>query len=135
MNTEIINAATVIATGYVSRNPIESDEIPDLIARIAGALATVGQIPDDPVRILQPLRDPAVPIEDSVTDAYLVCLEDGRKCKFLKRHLRTRYNLSPEQYRERWGLPGEYPMTAPAHSRRRREIAETLRGGFRRKAA
>lgn len=134
MNTELINAATVIATGYLSRNLIEPDEIPDLIERIARALATVGQMPADPVRVVQPLRDPAVPVEDSVTDEYVICLEDGRRMKTLKRYLRRCYGLSPEQYRERWGLPEDYPMVAPSHSRRRREIAQTLQGGFRKAA-
>lgn len=134
MNTELINAATVIATGYLSRNLTDPEEIPDLIRRIAHALATVGQMPADPVRVVQPLRDPAVPVEQSVTDDYLICLEDGRRLKALKRYLRRCYGLSPEQYRERWGLPADYPMAAPAHSRRRREIAQTLQRGFRKAA-
>jgi len=134
MNTELINAATVIATGYVSRNLIDPDEIPDLIERIARALATVGQIPADAVRVVQPLRDPAVPIEESVTDDYLICLEDGRRLKALKRYLQRCYGLSPEQYRKRWGLPADYPMAAPAYSRRRREIAELVRDGYRKAA-
>ncbi|MDX9861230.1 MAG: MucR family transcriptional regulator [Rhodospirillales bacterium] len=135
MNTELINAATTIATGYLARNVVSPGEIADLIHHIAEALATVGEMPTDPVRILPPVCEPAVPIEESITDQFLICLEDGRRCKFLKRHLRTKYNLSPEQYRERWGLPDGYPMTAPAHSRRRREIANAVQGTFRRKAA
>jgi len=135
MNSELINAATVVTAGYLSRNPTTPEEIPDLIERIARALATVGQMPADPVRVVQPLRDPAVPVEESITDDYLICLEDGRRLKALKRYLRRCYGLSPDQYRERWGLPANYPMAAPAHSRQRREIARTLQGGFRRKAA
>lgn len=135
MNTDLINAATAIATGYVSRNLTDPDEIPELIERIAQALATVGRMPDDAIHVVRPLRDPAVPVAESVHDDYLVCLEDGRRLKALKRHLRNSFGLSPEQYRERWNLPADYPMTAPAHSRRRREIARMVHDGYRRKAA
>jgi predicted transcriptional regulator len=76
-----------------------------------------------------------VPIAESIQDGYIVCLEDGRELKALKRYLRSHYGLSPDQYRKRWNLPDDYPMTAPAHSRRRREIARMVQGGYRRKAA
>lgn len=135
MNTDLINAATAIATGYVSRNLTDPDEIPELIERIARALATVGTMPDDAVHVAAPLRDPAVPVAESVHDDHIVCLEDGCKLKSLKRHLKTYFGLSPEQYRKRWNLPATYPMVAPAHSRRRREIAQTVQGSYRRKAA
>lgn len=135
MNTDLMNAATTIAAGYLSRNLTDPEDIPDVIERIARALATVGKMPDDAVHVAAPLRDPAVPVAESVHDDYLVCLEDGCKLKSLRRHLKTYFHLSPEQYRARWNLPSTYPMVAPAHSRRRREIALAVQGGYRRKAA
>lgn len=135
MNTAMIDAATKIAAGYLSRNLVDPAEIPELIERIAGALASVGTMPDDAVHVARPLRDPAVPVAESVQEDYIVCLEDGCKLKSLKRHLRTHFHLSPEQYRERWDLPATYPMTAPAHSRRRRDIAKMVQGGYRRTAS
>jgi len=134
MNTDLLNAATVIANGYLSRNLADPADVPGIIESIARALATVGQMPDDPVHVVAPLRDPAVPIEESVHDDHLVCLEDGARVKMLKRYIRIRFGLSPEQYRKRWNLPADYPMAAPAYIRRRREIARITRGGFRKAA-
>lgn len=134
MNTDLINAATTIAAGYLSRNLTNPEDVPELIERIAGALASVGMMPDDVVHVVAPLRDPAVPVAESIQDNYIVCLEDGRKFKSLKRHLKARFGLSPDQYRKRWNLAADYPMTAPAHSRRRSEIARMVQGGYRKAA-
>jgi len=125
MNTDLITAATTIVTGYVTRNLLDPDDVPVMVRKVADALATVGKIADDPVYVAMPQRAPAVPVEDSLADTYVVCLECGRTLTNLRRHLRAAHGLTPEQYRERWNLPGNYPIVAPAYSRRRREIART----------
>ena len=109
-----------IVSAYVSNNTVPSAEIPNLIGQIHSALLRVsgGQAPTP----AEPLK-PAVPLKRSITSDYLVCLEDGKKFKSLKRHLRTQYGMTPEQYREKWGLPDDYPMVAPAYSALRAKIA------------
>jgi predicted transcriptional regulator len=112
-----------IVSAYVSNNTVPSAEIPNLIGQIHSALLRVsgGQAPTP----AEPLK-PAVPLKRSITSDYLVCLEDGKKFKSLKRHLRTQYGMTPEQYREKWGLPPDYPMVAPNYAAARSQLAKQM---------
>jgi len=121
-----------IASAYVSNNDLPAAELPGLIASIFGALTGAAA----PQKAAEP-QQPAVPIKKSITADHLICLEDGLKFKSLKRHLRTKYDLSPEAYRAKWGLPKNYPMVAPAYSEARSSLAKEMGLGQagRRKAA
>ncbi len=112
-----------IVSAYVSNNSVASGEIPSLINQIHAALVRVsgGQSEAQP----EPLR-PAVSIKKSITPDHLVCLEDGKKFKSLKRHLRTQYNMTPEQYRDKWGLTPDYPMVAPNYAEARSQLAKQM---------
>lgn len=110
-----------IAASYASAHNLSRPDLARLIGLIGQSLIRCGHA-DSAAAPAQP-ANPAVPIAQSIHDDYLVCLEDGRKLKLLRRHLRTTYGLSPEQYRERWGLPSTYPMVAPSYARRRRQVA------------
>jgi len=119
-----------IVSAYVGNNTVASAEIPNLINQIYSALVRVSN-----GQVMAPATSPkpAVPIKRSVTTEYLVCLEDGKKFKSLKRHLRTRYGLSPEQYREKWGLPPGYPMVAPNYAATRSQLAKRMGLGRQRR--
>jgi predicted transcriptional regulator len=119
-----------IVSAYVSNNTVPSAEIPNLIGQIHSALLRVsgGQAPTP----AEPLK-PAVPLKRSITSDYLVCLEDGKKFKSLKRHLRTRYGMTPEQYREKWALPPDYPMVAPNYAAARSQLAKQMGLGQQRR--
>ena len=112
-----------IVSAYVSNNTVAASEIPDLIQQVHRALLRVAggaaEIPAEPAR-------PAVSVKRSVMPEYLVCLEDGRKFKSLKRHLRTQYNMTPDQYREKWHLPPDYPMVAPNYAAQRSRLAKAM---------
>lgn len=134
LESELLELSTEIISAYVSHNVIPAAELPELIANVYGAMSATQT---DPVEAKEPLK-PAVSVRRSITDDYLICLEDGKKFKSLKRHLRTHYGLSPEEYRDKWGLPADYPMVAPNYAAARSELAKKMglgqRGG-RRKAA
>jgi predicted transcriptional regulator len=119
-----IELAAEIVSAFVSNNSVP---VGDLAALIQSVHASLGKLsnPGTPEPVEQP-KQPAVPIRKSVGDNFIVCLEDGKKFKSLKRHLRTAYNLSPDQYREKWGLPADYPMVAPAYSLARSNLAKQL---------
>ena len=119
-----------IVSAYVSNNTVPSAEIPSLIGQIHSALLRVsgGQAPTP----AEPLK-PAVPLKRSITSDYLVCLEDGKKFKSLKRHLRTQYGMTPEQYREKWALPPDYPMVAPNYAAARSQLAKQMGLGQQRR--
>jgi predicted transcriptional regulator len=119
-----------IVSAHVSNNSVAASDMPGLIEQVYGALKGLGT-PVEPV-IARP--EPAVPIRKSVTPDYIVCLEDGKKLKMLKRHLATAYNMTPEQYRERWGLPADYPMVAPRYAQQRSSLAKAIGLGTRRVA-
>ena len=128
-DNELIELSADIVAAYVSHNALSPTDLPRLIAEVHAALTglqTVGA--PEPVEELKP----AVPVRKSVTPDYIVCLEDGKKFKSLKRHLRTHYNLSPEEYREKWGLAADYPMVAPNYSATRSRLAKD--NGLGRKA-
>ena len=121
-----IDLTADIVSAYVSNNPVPPAELAQLIGRVHATLqqiASPGQA--QAVATPAPLQ-PAVPIKKSITNEYIVCLEDGRTFKSLKRHLRAKYNLSPEQYRARWGLPNDYPMVAPAYAKARSDLAKAI---------
>jgi len=119
-----------IVSAYVSNNTVPSAEIPNLIGQIHSALLRVsgGQAPTP----AEPLK-PAVPLKRSITSDYLVCLEDGKNFKSLTRHLRTQYGMTPEQYREKWGLPPDYPMVAPNYAAARSQLAKPMGLGQQRR--
>lgn len=121
-----------IVSAYVSNNPIPSDDVPALIDKVHMALSRTAQVQLEPEA--EPLK-PAVPIKKSITDDFIICLEDGKRFKSLKRHLRTHYNLTPEEYREKWGLPADYPMVAPNYARARSQLAKKMGLGQQRRTA
>lgn len=112
-----------IVSAYVSKNVVPAQQIPDLINTVFASLTGLQEPAEDQPN--EPLK-PAVPIRKSVTPEYVVCLEDGKKLKMLKRHLRSTYNMSPEEYRARWGLPADYPMVAPNYAQQRSEFAKKI---------
>ncbi len=114
---ELLQHTSTIVAAHVANNPIAVTDVPGLIAAVHQALATLG--PEKPA----PKPSPAVPIKQSVTPDYIICLEDGKKHKMLKRHLKTAHGMSPDKYRERWGLPRDYPMVAPNYSKTRSKLA------------
>ena len=122
-DNDLIGLSADIVSAYVSRNSISPAELPKLIDSVHSALRALA-VPQAETAA-EELR-PAVPVKKSITPDYLVCLEDGKKFRSLKRHLRTHYNLTPEQYREKWGLPADYPMVAPNYSASRSQLARDM---------
>lgn len=120
---ELVRLGAEIVSAYVSRNAVPVDAVPDLIRSVHHALEGLGQAQAPPP---EERPKPAVPINKSVQHDYIVCLEDGKKLKMLKRYLRSRYNMSPDDYRRRWGLPPDYPMVAPAYAARRSDFAKQI---------
>ena len=121
-NTELLGLTAQIVSAHVSHNPVPAQELPGLIQEVFRTLSGVGSAPaPEPER-----PQPAVPIKKSITPGYLICLEDGKKLKMLKRHLKTAYNMTPEQYRERWGLAADYPMVAPDYAKHRSSLAKKI---------
>lgn len=121
-HTDLLALTTEIVSAHLSNNQVNSEEIPGLIQKIYKTLANVNA--EAPTMSERP--QPAVPIKKSVTPDYIVCLEDGKKLKMLKRHLKTAYGMSPEEYRERWGLPADYPMVAPNYAQKRSKLAKEI---------
>ena len=128
-SVDLLGMATDIVAAYVSNHAADFGDVPNMIRQVYGCLSQIntggtyaGERPD-----------PAVSVKKSVQDDYIVCLEDGRKLKMLKRHLKTAYNMTPEQYRERWNLPSDYPMVAPNYARRRSSLALEIGLGRKRK--
>jgi predicted transcriptional regulator len=112
---------TDIVASFVSNNTISVGELPDLIKSVHMAMSDLTSTNTPAVK-----QKPAVPISRSITEDYMICLEDGAKLKMLKRYLRTRYNLTPDEYRQKWRLPVDYPMVAPAYARRRSSLAKEI---------
>lgn len=117
----ILEYASDIVSAYVSNNPIQSEELPSLIRDVH---ATLKELKSANGAVAAP--EPAIPVKKSITDDFLICLEDGKKFKSLKRHLRSKYGMSPEEYREKWGLPYDYPMVAPSYARKRSALAKEM---------
>ena len=129
-NTNFIELTATIVSAFLRNNPVPASEIPALISQVHSALRRVsasnGAAAGEPPK-------PAVSVKKSVTPEYLVCLEDGKKFKSLKRHLRTQYDMTPEQYREKWGLPHDYPMVAPNYAAARSHLAKQMGLGQQRR--
>jgi predicted transcriptional regulator len=126
----IIEKVSDIVSAYVAHNPVPVADLPKLIEKVHSVLVEIdgaGAIEE------KPELKPAISIRKSVTDDHIVCLEDGKKFKSLKRHLRTRYDMSPEEYREKWNLPADYPMVAPNYARQRSDLARKMGLGQTRK--
>jgi predicted transcriptional regulator len=126
---DLVELTADIISAYVSNNTVVASDLPAIISDVHDALSKasnrIGQTEREELR-------PAVALKKSVTPDYIVCLEDGKKFKSLKRHLRTHYNLSPEEYREKWGLPHDYPMVAPNYAAARSQLAKQMGLGTRR---
>jgi predicted transcriptional regulator len=118
---ELLRMTSEVAAAYVSNNPLAAAQLPEVIRTIHASLAGL----QSGAGAAEPLT-PAVPIKKSVHDEYIVCLEDGKKLKMLKRHLRTAYGLTPEEYRHKWGLPADYPMVAPNYAAQRSAFAKKI---------
>ncbi len=125
-----VDLTATIVSAYLSNNPTPASEIPNLISQIHAALLRVStgrpETPPEPAR-------PAVSVKKSVHPDYLICLEDGKRFKSLRRHLRSQYNMTPEQYREKWGLPSDYPMVAPNYAVARSQLAKKMGLGQQRR--
>ncbi len=120
---ELLRLGADIVSAYVSRNAVSVDAVPDIIRSVHGALESLGRTaqaqPEERAK-------PAVPVNRSIQNDFIVCLEDGKKLKMLKRYLRSRYDMSPDDYRRRWNLPPDYPMVAPAYAARRSDFAKKI---------
>ncbi len=121
-NDNLLTLTSNIVSAHLAHNTVSTEDIPALIRKVYSTLANVNQ--DNVTSSERP--QPAVPIKKSIHADYIVCLEDGKKLKMLKRHLKTAYNMTPEQYRERWGLPADYPMVAPNYATQRSKLAKDI---------
>lgn len=119
---DVLSLTAEIVAAHVSNNTVPLADLPALIQQVFQTLSAIGN--GDPQQ--QPRPEPAVAVKKSVMPDYIVCLEDGKKLKMLKRHLKTAYNMTPEKYRERWGLPSDYPMVAPNYAKQRSQLAREL---------
>lgn len=120
---DVLRLVADIVSAYVGKNPLPATQISDVIHSVFSSLTT---LEGGPPEVRSEAPKPVVPIKKSVTPDYIVCLEDGKKLKMLKRHLRTTYNMTPEDYRARWGLPSDYPMVAPNYAMQRSEFAKRI---------
>lgn len=126
-NSDLLTLTTEIVAAHVSNNTVAVGDLPQLINQVYSSLANIGNVPAAPIERPQP----AVPIKKSVHPDFIICLEDGKKLKMLKRHLKTAYNMTPEAYRERWALSADYPMVAPNYARQRSRLAKEIGLGTR----
>jgi predicted transcriptional regulator len=131
-NDVLLNSACKIVAAYIKKNHISPADLPMMIRNVHGTLGSLGGASSMDIQTQQ---KPAISIRKSITTDYIVCLEDGKKLKMLKRYLRTRYGLSPEAYRAKWGLPADYPLVAPSYAARRSEFAKKIGLGRRPVAA
>jgi predicted transcriptional regulator len=120
--SETLSLTTDIVAAFVSNNSVPAEQLQDLLQNTFQTLSNLSGVPKDE----EVQQKPAVPVRKSITDDYLICLEDGKKLKMLKRYLRTQYNMSPEDYRRKWNLPADYPMVAPNYAKRRSEFAKQI---------
>jgi predicted transcriptional regulator len=129
--TELVELTAEIVAAYVGNNPVPQSDLPKLIGEVyrslSGAVGAPEQKKEEPAEL-----KPAIPVRKSVMPDYIICLEDGKKFKSLKRHLRTHYNMTPEQYREKWDLPSDYPMVAPNYAQARSTLAKRMGLGRKR---
>ena len=128
---DLLSMATDITSAFVANNTVTAEDIPTIVETAYQSLKSLSS--QGMATGTRP--DPVVPINQSITDDYIICLEDGKKLKMLKRHLKSSYNMTPEQYRERWGLSADYPMVAPNYAKKRSSLAMEIGLGRKRKAA
>ena len=126
-SNDLLALTTEIVAAHVSNNTVSVNDLPTLINQVYQSLATIGQSP----AVTSERPQPAVSVKRSVHPDYIICLEDGKKLKMLKRHLKTAYNMTPEEYRDRWQLPPDYPMVAPNYARQRSRLAKEIGLGTR----
>lgn len=126
---DLMRYTTEIVSAHLGQNAVSPTDVPELIRSVHNALTDIGGTQEKEEELV-----PAVPIRQSVKPDYLVCLEDGKRLKMLKRHLMTAYGMTPEEYRQRWGLPADYPMVAPNYAKQRSELAKRIGLGRTRKA-
>ncbi len=126
-SNDLLTLTTEIVAAHVSNNTVPVSDLPTLINQVYQSLATIGQSPV----VSSERPQPAVAVKRSVHPDYIICLEDGKKLKMLKRHLKTAYNMTPEEYRDRWQLPPDYPMVAPNYARQRSRLAKEIGLGTR----
>ncbi len=119
--TDLLELTSEIVSAHASNNTVAANDLPQIIKDVYATLQNLGGDAQPEVR-----PQPAVPVKKSVTPDYIVCLEDGKQLKMLKRHLKTSYNMTPEEYRERWGLPADYPMVAPNYAKKRSSLAKKI---------
>ncbi len=119
---KLLDLTTTIVAAHVTHNSVSAQDLPTLIRDVYQSLSTVGE----PKEVEPERPSPAVPVKRSITPDYLICLEDGKKLKMLKRHLKTAYDMTPEQYRDRWGLAPDYPMVAPNYAKQRSQLAKEI---------
>jgi len=131
VDTAILGLTAQIVSAHAAHNEVGAGALPGAIKAVYDTLANIGDAPAAPAEKAQP----AVPVRKSVFADYIICLEDGKRLKMLKRHLATSYNLTPEQYRTKWGLDATYPMVAPNYAERRSELAKQIGLGTHRAAA
>lgn len=122
MKETLITLTSDIVAAHASNNDVAVGDLPDLITNVYNALANLGE----KIEVEEPRPQPAVAIRNSIKPDYIVCLEDGKKLKMLKRYLRTNFNMTPEEYRARWGLAADYPMVAPNYAEKRRDLAKKI---------
>ncbi len=129
-NNELLSLTAEIVASHVSNNAVPLNDIPYLIKQVHACLRSLGDGNNETIEKPRP----AVPIRKSITPEHIICLEDGKKLKMLKRHLKTAYDMTPEQYREKWDLPPEYPMVAPRYAEQRRKLAKKIGLGKNRRS-
>ena len=128
LQSEKLEMTAEVVSSYVANNKLDAGQLPELIRSVHHAFSTLNQ----PETVSPSLDDPAVPVEKSITPEYLICLEDGRKLKMLKRYLRARYDMTPDDYRTKWNLPSDYPMVAPNYAKLRSKYAKNIGLGKKR---
>jgi len=126
---DLLTLTADIVSSHVANNTVAVSDLPNLIENVYSALSRLGSAP---VKV-ETKQEPAVSVRASIKPDYIICLEDGKKLKMLKRHLMTHYNMTPEQYRAKWNLPADYPMVAPNYAQQRRQLAKKIGLGTRRK--
>jgi predicted transcriptional regulator len=123
---ELLRLSADIVAAYLAENSLPAAQIPDLVRSVHATLCTLGGAEPAAAMRSSDKQKPAVPVSKSIQDDYIVCLEDGKQLKMLKRYLRSRFDLSPEDYKRKWGLPADYPMVAPSYAQRRSDFAKQI---------
>lgn len=126
VSLDLLGLTAQIVSAHVANNDVARENLPNLIQEVYRTLAGIGAPPPAPAAAATERAAPAVPVKKSVFPEYIICLEDGKKLKMLKRHLATSYNMTPEQYREKWNLPADYPMVAPSYAKQRSSLAKKI---------